>query len=232
MRIGALGSGSDYTAFIDHLGIASLNLSFGGEGPPGGIYHSIYDSFAWYTRFSDTTFVYCRALAQLNGTAVMRLAGAPVLPFEFTNLADTVGNYAEELEALARKEGSVDIAPLKSAQQALMKSAQAFEQAFVRAARSGAIFERNPAQLRSLNKLLLQSERLLTAAEGLPRRPWFKHQLYAPGFYTGYGVKTVPFVREALEQKQWEEARKGVLVVSERLMAMAAHVDSATKLLE
>src|SRR5262249_13426440 len=230
LRIGALGSGSDYTAFIDHLGVASLNLGFSGEGETG-VYHSIYDSMAWYIRFSDTTFVYGRALAQLDGTAVMRMANAPVLPFEFSNLADTIARYVNELEKLASKEGGVDVAPLKTAHQAVRKSAEAFDRAYTEAAASGGIFDRPATQLRALNRLLYQSERILTAPSGLPRRPWFKHQLYAPGFYTGYGVKTIPYVREALEQKQWEEAKAGVQVVCDRLAALAAHIDSATRLL-
>ena len=101
LRIGALGSGSDYTAFLDHLGIASLNLGFGGEDG-GGIYHSIYDDFYWYTHFSDTDFVYGRALAQTAGTAVMRLADAELLPFDFDNFTDTMRRYVDEVERLAR----------------------------------------------------------------------------------------------------------------------------------
>jgi len=231
LRIGALGSGSDYTAFIDHLGIASMNLGFGGDGG-GGVYHSIYDTFYWYTHFSDTTFVYGRALAQLQGSAVMRLADAPVLPFEFTGLAETVAQYIDELDKMNVPESKVDLAPLKAAQNHLAASAQAYEQAFTKAAAAGSIFVRNTDRLRDLNRLLFQSERALISPDGLPRRPWFKHQLYAPGFYTGYGVKTVPYVREALEQKQLEEAAKGVKVVRERLAALAAQIDSATKMLK
>ena len=107
LRIGALGSGSDYTVFVDHLGIASLNLGFGGEDG-GGIYHSIYDDFYWYTHFSDGDFVYGRALAQTVGTAVMRLADADLLPYDFTNFADTVralrGRSAEALEDRERRD--------------------------------------------------------------------------------------------------------------------------------
>jgi N-acetylated-alpha-linked acidic dipeptidase len=230
-RIGALGSGSDYTAFIDHLGVASLNLGFGGEGG-GGVYHSIYDSFAWYTRFSDTTFAYGRALAQLDGTVVMRLADAPVLPFEYTDLAETVNRYIPELEKLASQENKVDLAPLKSAQKALEASARAYGDAYDRASSAGSVFAQGVDRLRPINRLLIQSERLLTAPEGLPRRPWFRHQLYAPGFYTGYGVKTIPYVREALEQKQWDEAARGVQVVRQRLLSLAAQIDSAARLLQ
>ena len=102
LRIDALGSGSDYTVFVDHLGVASLNLGYGGEGD-GGVYHSIYDDFYWYTHFDDTNFVYGRALAQTPGTAVMRLADADVIPLNFNGEADTYGRYVDELEKLAKK---------------------------------------------------------------------------------------------------------------------------------
>ncbi len=196
------------------------------------MYHSIYDSFYWYTHFADTTFVYGRALAQVDGTAVMRLAGATILPFEFTDLADTVRLYVDQLDKLAQKDARVDIGPLRIAQQKLMESAKAYEQAYQRAAASGAVFTESTASLRALNRMLYRSERVLASPEGLPRRPWFRHQLYAPGFYTGYGVKTVPYVREALEQQQWDEAAKGVQVVQQRLLALANHLDSIVKLLK
>jgi N-acetylated-alpha-linked acidic dipeptidase len=227
-RIGALGSGSDYTVFIDHLGIPSLNVGFGGADG-GGIYHSIYDTLYYVTHFSDSTCVYGRALAQLDGTAMMRLADAAVLPFEFSNLADTVGVYVGELESLAPK-GKADLAALRSSQQALVRSAAAYEQAYNRAA-SKDLFERDPARRAALNKLLFQSERVLLSNDGLPRRPWYRHLLYAPGFYTGYGVKTIPFVREALEQDHWDEAAKGTEVVGQKLLALARHLDAAAKLL-
>ncbi len=230
LRIGALGSGSDYTVFIDHLGIASLDLRF--SGGEGGVYHSIYDSFYWYTHFADTTFVYGRALSQLDGTAVMRLADAQILPFEFTDLAETIGRYVEELDKLAKKDGKVDLGPLKDAQLNLMKSAQRYEQAYRQAAATGSVFREPTAALHMLNRRLYQSERMLAAPEGLPRRPWFRHQLYAPGFYTGYGVKTIPYVREAIEQHQWEEAAKGVQVVQQRLLALTSHLDSITELIK
>jgi N-acetylated-alpha-linked acidic dipeptidase len=230
LRLNALGSGSDYTAFIDHLGIPSLNLGFGGEGG-GGVYHSIYDSLAWFKRFSDSNFTYGQVLAQLDGTAVMRLADATVLPFEFTNLAETVGDYVAELRKLPGSQRKVNLTPLQSAQQSLLRSARAYEDAYARARSLGAVFKREPAQLRALNQLLRNCERLLTASEGLPARPWFKHQLYAPGLYTGYGVKTIPYVREAIEQERWQEATKGVEIVRQRLLALASQLDAATKLL-
>ncbi|HXG93290.1 MAG TPA: transferrin receptor-like dimerization domain-containing protein [Blastocatellia bacterium] len=231
LRIGALGSGSDYTPFIQHLGIASLNTGFGGEGG-GGVYHSIYDSFAWYTRFSDGTFEHGRALAQVNGTILMRLADADVLPFEFTNLAETINRYIDEIEKLAGKSGAakpIDFAPLKSAARTLADSARRYEDALAKSSANG--FQ-NVKQVAALNQLIYQSERRLTRDEGLPRRPWFKHQIYAPGFYTGYGVKTIPGVREAIEQKQWSEVEPQMRNASAAISALASQIDAATRMLE
>ncbi|PYP69545.1 MAG: folate hydrolase, partial [Gemmatimonadetes bacterium] len=261
LRIDALGSGSDYTPFLQHAGVATLDLRYGGEGG-GGIYHSIYDDFRWFTTFDDTAFVYGRALAQTVGTAVLRLANAEVLPLEFGGLAETVGRYAGELKQLLKnsqeqarernrqiEEGvfiatadpreplvapqpeevppHLDFASLDNAVDALTKSAQRYEQALARAqGDSGKALARPEAQ--ALNALLIQSERTLTSAEGLPRRPWFRHQLYAPGFYTGYGVKTIPGVREAIEQKDWKEADDQIGRVAQTLTAEAALLDRAT----
>jgi N-acetylated-alpha-linked acidic dipeptidase len=260
LRIPALGSGSDYTAFLQHDGVASLNIGFGGEDD-GGIYHSIYDDFYWYTHFSDTDFVYGRALAQTGGTAMMRLADADLLPFEFGNLADTVQTYLKELKTLSQKmqddikernkeiEDGVfkatndpkhpfvapgveavpphlNFAPLENAVDALNRSASDYRQALEQAnATGGAAFA--TASLAEVNKMLMESERKFTNADGLPNRPWFKHQLYAPGFYTGYGVKTVPAVREAIELKKWKEADEAIIVVAHVLQDEAALISAA-----
>ena len=213
VRISSLGSGSDYTAFIDHLGIASLNLGFGGEGG-GGVYHSIYDSYAWYTRFSDGTFEHGRALAQAAAIAVYRLADAEVLPFEFTNSADAILGFVSELERMP-SEGGVDLKPLRAAAEKVRASAEKYGRM------------KKPSDRKALNQMLIQSERKLTEQAGLPRRPWFRHQIYAPGFYTGYGVKTIPGVREALEEKNWQEATAQVQVVVRVLEQYAAHLERA-----
>lgn len=262
LRIPALGSGSDYTAFLQHDGVASLNFGFGGEDG-GGIYHSIYDDFYWFTHFSDTNFVYGRALAQAGGTAVMRLADADLLPFEFGDFADTVQSYLKELKALAQKsqdeirernreieEGvfqaindpnrplvappveaappHLNFAPLENAVDALNRSAADYRKALDHAnAGGGAALASAPVS--EVNKLLIESERRLTNAEGLPNRPWFKHQLYAPGFYTGYAVKTVPAVREAIELKQWKQADEAIIVVAHVLENEAALISSAAQ---
>ncbi len=265
LRIRALGSGSDYTPFIDHLGVASLNLGYGGEDG-GGIYHSIYDDFYWYTHFSDTDFSYGRALAQTVGTAVLRLANAEVLPFEFTNLADTVRKYADELRKLLKsqqeetrernrqiEEGVFDatadpkktfvppaieqipphlnFAPLENAVEALTRSAERYRRALEKAHENGGVALARAA-LQPVNAKLINSERKLTSGEGLPGRPWFKHLIYAPGAYTGYAVKTIPGVREAIEQEKWEEAEAQIVRVARALEDEAALIDSAASELE
>jgi N-acetylated-alpha-linked acidic dipeptidase len=236
LALSALGSGSDYTPFLQHLGIASLNISFGGDDA-GGVYHSIYDSIYWYTKFSDgATFEHGRALAQLNGTIVMRVAGADVLPFEFGNLAETVARYADELEALARKNqppaeagAKIDLTQFSMAVKSLTESARRYETSFAKAAARGFGQVRD---FKSLNALLLQSERKLTSEQGLPQRPWFVHLLYAPGFYTGYGVKTVPGVRESLEQRLWKNAPGQIKNAKDALHALASQIDLAARILE
>ena len=264
VRIGALGSGTDYTAFIDHLGIASLNLGYGGEDEQG-IYHSIYDDFYWYSHFSDTDFVYGRAMSQTGGTSVMRLADAEVLPFDFVDLADTVHKYTQELEKLiADKQEEIrernqeleegvfkatldprrptvappredvppylNFAPLENAGDALARSAERYRQALSR--RQAAFGEVPAGTLRELNERLIESERKLTREDGLPRRPWYKHLLEAPGVYTGYDPKTIPGVREGIEQKRYAEAEQEIVRVAKALEAESSLIESAAQILE
>jgi N-acetylated-alpha-linked acidic dipeptidase len=265
LRIGALGSGSDYGAFLQHDGVASLNLGFGGEDG-GGIYHSIYDDFYWFTHFSDTEFVYGRALAQAAGTAIMRLADAELLPFEYANFSDTMQSYVKELKTLAQKsrdeiaernreleEGVfaamtdprvksvppakeivppfLNFAPLDNATEALARASAEYRKALDKAmANGGAALAK--ASLAEVNRSLVESEHKLTLEEGLPGRPWFKHFVDAPGQYTGYEAKTLPVVREAIEQKQWQEADAGVVVTARVLETEAAHILSVAQKLE
>jgi N-acetylated-alpha-linked acidic dipeptidase len=260
VRIAALGSGSDYTPFLQHLGIASLNIGFGGEDE-GGSYHSIYDSFAHYTRFGDPDFAYGAALAKVGGRMVLRLADADVLPFEFSNAADTVRRYVDEVGKLAddmRKDTEeqnrrladktleiaadprqpfvppprrdpvpyINLAPLRNALAALEESADAYRRA--RETRDAAI----PLEAqKDLDQALIATERALTREQGLPGRPWFRHQVYAPGFYTGYGVKTLPAVREALEQRRWSLAEQQAPVVAAALKGYADAIARAAAIL-
>ncbi|HEX5423591.1 MAG TPA: M28 family metallopeptidase [Candidatus Acidoferrales bacterium] len=262
LRIGPLGSGSDYTVFIDHLGIPSLNLGYGGEDP-SGIYHSIYDDFYWYTHFGDPTFEYGRAMSQTVGTAVMRLADADLLPFEFNDFADTINTYVKQLKQLADSErdeaierdreldeglfsavsdplhptfappreavpSHLDFAPLDNAADALTLAAQRYHKALQKAWPAGV----PSSALQDLNSKLMQSEHDLTTQEGLLRRPWFKHMIYAPGVYSGYGSKTIPGVREAIEQHHWDEANSEITRVSAVLEKETALINSAASDLE
>ena len=265
LRMEALGSGTDFTAYLDHLGIASLNLSYAGEDEQG-IYHSIYDDFYWYTHFSDTDFAYGRALAQTIGTSVMRLADAEVLPFDFVDFADTVDMYRKELQKLlASKRDEIrernqeledgvfratfdprrptvapakeevpphlNFAPFENAVESLTRSAKHYQQTLAKKQASLGD-DAVAAKLGSVNRELIASERRLMNADGLPRRPWYKHLLYAPGVYTGYEVKTVPGVREAIEQKRYAEADAEIVRVSKALEDEAAVIESAARALE
>ncbi len=233
LRIAPLGSGSDFTPFLQHLTLSALNVSFGGESP-GGVYHSAYDTIKWYQAYSDTDYAYGRTLAQLTGILVLRLADAPVLPFQFTDTADTLMRYVVEIEKLAetKKDSKVDMGPVRNAVESLRRAGQAFEKAYTSLGGVPTASILGRQELRALNQLLLTSERKLGNTEGLPRREWFKHQIYAPGFYTGYGVKTMPQIREGLEEGRYTEAQGGVRTVSAAVNALAAQVEQATQALQ
>lgn len=246
----ALGSGSDYTPFIQHAGIAALNIGFGGENS-GGEYHTIYDTYEHFKRFKDPGMVYGIALAKTAGRIVLRLANAEVLPFEFEAWHTTVQGYLTEINALIntmrgaveqhnnfidRKVFSltadpkkpfnqpirkifvpyVDFSPLHNALANLKVTIDALEgKSLVSLTSKG-----------TLNDKLMHAEQVLTFASGLPRREWYRHQIYAPGFYTGYGVKTLPGVREAIEQENWEECQSQVTILATTLQNFDAHLQS------
>jgi len=261
LRISALGSGSDYTPFIQHLGIAALNIGYGGEDG-GGSYHSIYDSFDYFNRFIDPGFSYGITFAQTSGRTVLRLANAPTLPFEFTKFTETIGRYVREVAGLAddmREETEemnrrisektlqwtadptqrvmipalkepvpfLDFSPLRNALVTLQRSTEGAVQATKNA---GALV--TPDIRRAVNRILMNFERSLTRAEGLPGRPWYVHQVYAPGQYTGYGVKTLPAVREAIELRQWKSANEQIMVVAKVIEKCSAEIDRARTLTE
>ena len=233
LRLAPLGSGSDFTPFLQHLTLSALNVGFGGESP-GGVYHSAYDTIKWYQTYSDGDYSYGRTLSQLTGTLVMRLADAPVLPFQFVDTADTLLRYVVELEKLAetKKDSKVDMKLVRNAVMSLRDAAQAFEKAYGSVGRANTQTLLSKKELQQLNSLLLSSERKLGNTEGLPRRDWFKHQIYAPGFYTGYGVKTMPQIREGLEEGRFTEAQGGVRTVSAAINALTAQVNDAARALQ
>jgi N-acetylated-alpha-linked acidic dipeptidase len=222
--IGALGAGSDYVAFLDYLGVASMNEDFSGQ-TKSGIYHSIYDSIYWYTHFSDTSFVDGKALAAYTATALLRLANSSVLPFEFGHFASTVSGYLDEIRDEAKKSGQkMEFAGLRK-QLELLKDDGAKYDALLEAASSKQALD--AGNLTALNQALIRSERALTRPEGLPNREWYKHQIYAPGFYTGYGVKTLPGVREAAESKNWPLAQQQTQVLQQCLTDLNQVVNEA-----
>src|SRR3984885_9363045 len=258
LRISALGSGSDYSAFIDHLGVASLNLGFGGEDE-GGIYHSVYDDFNWYTHFSDTDFSYGQALSETVGLAVLRLADSEIIPFDFTDFTDTIHRYVDEIEHLAQTQRTdilernreiddglfaatndprrptvappkdpvppfLNLAPLRNGLAVLERSSEQYEKALGRAMEGDAAAR---VSLAAVNAQLIGVERTLILPDGLPGRPWYRNQIYAPGLYTGYGVKTLPGVRESIEQKQWKMAEEQTVRGGEELENAGEKIQSA-----
>jgi N-acetylated-alpha-linked acidic dipeptidase len=264
LPIEALGSGSDFTPFMQHLGITSLNIEYGGESDQSGVYHSSYDTFEHYVRFGDPQFAYGVAEAQTAGHIVLRVADAEVLPLQFTGFAETVEGYVEELHKLTedkRKSAEelgrlldqnvftlaadptrvvlpparepavpyLNFAALDNVVLQLKTSAKAYDAAYAKL-EAGEV-KLTAAQVDELNGLLQGMEQTLTAARGLPGREWFKHLIYAPGMLTGYGVKTLPGVRESIESNQWAVANEYSAVTASALNAYCARLDRATAVL-
>ncbi len=263
LRIDALGSGSDYSPFLQHNGVPTLNISYSGMDDDG-IYHSIYDDYYHYTKFADVDFRYGRALAQTIGTAVIRLADADLWPFEFTNVADTIQKYVKEVQTLLKERQdevkernrqiedgvlaavadprrpialpkveaavpAINFAPLENAVGALATAAERYKKA---AAAARPRLASNQSALSTINAQLIQSERQFVDPAGLLRRPWYRHLLYAPGYYTGYAVKTLPGVREGIEQKAYAEAEAEVVRVARAIDRETALIDAISADLE
>jgi N-acetylated-alpha-linked acidic dipeptidase len=234
LKLDAMGSGSDYSPFLQHEGIPSLNLGYGGEDESGS-YHSIYDSYDLFKRFQDPEFHYGVALAQTAGHAVLRMADADVLPFDFTHLFKTINAYSNELMMLLKTNREttelendiissgayavgvdptkgiiipqikaeipyLDFSPLQNALHELETGTDSLNILFQNNIRTNHVTDH-------FNQTLYSAEQQLLNESGLPRRSWYRHILYAPGYYTGYGVKTLPGIREAIEQRDWKEAQ-------------------------
>lgn len=256
MKISALGAGSDYSPFFQHLGIPSANIGFGGEGS-GGEYHSIYDSYDHFTRFKDPGYHYGTALTKTAGRAMLRLANADVLPFDYNTLTGTITEYLTELKAMleqlrndAEMENKLinekvyqlaadpqlkfalpktklpvpylEFSPVENAMAVLKKDTESLKKQLLGADKLDAI------QLDKLNAILYQAEQKLLYEKGLPRRPWYKHQIYAPGFYTGYGVKTLPGIREGIEEGNWSEAQERIRILAATLNDFDSTIKAAS----
>jgi N-acetylated-alpha-linked acidic dipeptidase len=264
LPIEALGSGSDYSPFLQHLGIASLNFEFSGEERQGGVYHSRYDSYAHYVRFGDPGFVYGVAMAKVGGHLMLRMADAEVLPLQFGGFAETVDGYRADLHRLAdsRRERSesleklldahafalssdpkhplgpppreapvpyLEFAPLDNAVARLKESARLYDAALARAMMRGAPLDASRRE--ALNDLLRGMEQALTDPRGLPGRSWYVHLIYAPGALTGFGVKTLPGIRVAIEGGHWSVADEYIVRTAHALDTYSDRLDRAAALL-
>ena len=259
MKLSALGAGSDYSPFFQYLGIACMDLGFGGESS-GGEYHSIYDSYDLFTRFKDPGFKYGVTLSKTAGRIVLRLANADVMPVDFNSFYKTVNDYAGEVKTLldnTRSETETenkiikeklfdfakdptkvynapkakDIVPflnfssLDNALAGLKTAAEDFQKLYDKANQLSA------DKKQALNVILYKAERSLLQEKGLPRRAWYKHQIYAPGYYTGYGVKTLPGIREGIEERQWKEAQEHIEIVAKTIQSYTNEVNKAVEML-
>ena len=260
LKLGALGAGSDYSPFFQHLGIASMNLGFGGEAEDGQ-YHSIYDSYDLFVRFKDPGFKYGVALSKTAGRVTMRLANADALPFDFNTFYKTVNEYAADVKSLldnSRTETEMvnkmikeklfdvakdptkqyksptakDIVPflnfsaLDNALVAMKTAAEDFQKGYEKATQLSA------DKQKQLNAILYKAERSLLQEKGLPRREWYRHQIYAPGYYTGYGVKTLPGIREGIEERHWKEAQDHIEIVAKTIQSYTNEINKAIAILK
>jgi N-acetylated-alpha-linked acidic dipeptidase len=259
LQLGALGSGSDYTPFLQHLGINSVNLGFEGE-TQYGVYHSAYDSFDHFRRFVDPKFEYGVTLARVAGRIMLRAAQADLIPVRESDFAASIAGYNDELHKLAdsmrAKTGELtklldddayklttnpdyprapparvaevpylNFAELDNAVVKLEQSAKAFDKEYARLNSSSD--PANQVKRERVNATLAVLEQSLTDSHGLPGREWYQHMIYAPGLHTGYGVKTLPGIREAIEERRWDEANQYIGVVSHALNAYSGRMDRA-----
>jgi N-acetylated-alpha-linked acidic dipeptidase len=259
LQLGALGSGSDYTPFLQHLGISSINLGFEGE-VQYGVYHSAYDSFDHFRRFVDPTFEYGVTLAKVAGRIMLRAAQAELIPVRETDFAASIAGYDEELHKLADSMRTktteltklldddsykltsnpdmprapparvtevpyLNFAELDNAVVKLEQSAKAFDKEYARL--DAGSDPPNKTERDRVNATLTILEQSLMDPHGLPGREWYQHMIYAPGLHTGYGVKTLPGIREAIEERRWDEANQYMGVVSRALNAYSERMDRA-----
>ncbi len=251
LTLDALGSGSDFSPFLQHLGVPSLNIGYGGEDD-GGEYHSIYDSYDNFIRFKDPGFHYEAVLSKTAGHLTLRMANADLLPFDFRSLYTKIKTYSTELQTLISQlretteinnevlKGKylilaadtskpffppkpkeeipyIDFSPLQNAIPVLEKAVEHAHEVWTRA---GLSRENHDA----LNQLLYRAEQQLLLENGLPKRPWYKHVLYAPGLYTGYGVKTMPGIREAIEQRDFIQAEAEIKRAADSLLKLSNYL--------
>ncbi|MBL8267530.1 transferrin receptor-like dimerization domain-containing protein [Steroidobacter sp.] len=265
LPIEPLGGGTDFTPFLQHLGIAALSIEYGGEGEHDGVYHSIYDSFDHYVKFGDPGLAYGVAEARTAGRILLRVAEAEIIPLQFGGFAQEVAVYLQEVQELTKKKQEaslalnpllddnsfvlaadptrrvlpparepevpeIDFAALDSVVARLKSSAERYDAAYL--AQASASSPLPAAKRRQLNALLQGMEQTLITPQGLPGRDWYKHMVYAPGLLTGYGVKTLPGIREPSEAGRWAEVQQYVKTTADVLSGYCDRLDRATTLLK
>jgi len=227
--VGALGSGSDYTAFLDHIGVASIDMGLNGRGGDGS-YHSTYDNPTWFKKYIDPHFKYSVLASQLTGVALLRLADAEILPFDYEAYGRQVLEYVNDIEEQATKASAdgakrIDFAGLKAAADGFARAGAAARAQAEALLAGGAAPD--ATALARVNRALIMAERDLIEPTGLPDRPWYRHVIYAPGLYTGYGVKTIPGVREAVDAGNYARAAEQATLARRALERAARTLQGA-----
>ncbi len=205
--VGDLGSGSDYTVFLQHLGVPAADM---GSTGPYGVYHSVFDNFNWFKKFADPDFLYEQQMARIYGLEAIRMAQIDVLPYDYQTYGKEISTYIEA----ARKKSDAEFGAQSPKFDGALTAARKFEQA---GARIGERQKRPSGDTERLNHQLRAAERALLVKEGLPNRPWFRHAIYAPGQYTGYAAVVIPGVNEAIDKHDVERTRQQLGVVTEAL---------------
>lgn len=217
VRIGDLGSGSDYTPFLQHLGVPSTDISSGG---PYGVYHSVFDNYQWFVENADPNFVYEQQQARVFGLEVLNMADADVLPYDYVAYATEIAQYLTDAQKRAASNGvDLDFGAANAAARGFITAAGIMKQ---KQEGSGG----NPA---ALNAALRQTEEDLLSSRGLPERPWYKHTIYAPGQYTGYAAVVIPGVNEAIDARDTATAQAQLGVLAKALNRAAATLEGAVQ---
>ncbi len=214
VHIGDLGSGSDYTPFLQHIGVPSDDIS--SEGPYG-VYHSAFDDFAWYTREADPSFTYLQEMARVFGVQAIRMADADVLPYDYVAYASEISGYIEAAQTQAQENGlSLDFGPAKAAARRMAAAAR----------KAQAVQDAPAGNLAQVNALLRRTEADFINPAGLPNRPWYKHVIFAPGEYTGYAPVVIPGVTEAIDARNGPSAAQQLTVLAQALDRAAQTLNS------
>lgn len=210
-----LGSGSDYTVFLQHLGVPSTDISTNG---PYGVYHSAFDNFNWFKKFADPDFTYEQQMARVLGIEVLRMADADILPFDYEEYGKEVVAYLDAAKKKSQAEFSGKDVDFSEA----VHAAHRFLRAGAKVLTRQQYFSGDAVQL---NRALRDAERALLIPDGLPHRSWYKHAIYAPGEYTGYAAVVIPGINEAIDKHDQERTRQ-------QITALATALDRAAKVLE